>query len=164
MLKKTITYVDFDENERTETHYFHMTRTEFYDWSLSLPEEIRLKLQKAADEAVPEAEKEPLTEQEILQAMHNVRDLVLNSYGEKSEDGRRFIKTEKAREEFAQTEAFEQIYNELFDNPDAVTAFIAGVAPKGVAEATEKLRNEQKVTAIQNARNTRRPGNGVTMK
>ena len=35
MLKKTITYTDFDDNERTEDFYFHLSKAEIAEMELS---------------------------------------------------------------------------------------------------------------------------------
>ena len=92
MFKKTITYFDFDDNERTESYYFHMNKAEAYDWLLGLPAETRAKMQ-----ATVERQDTSLSEADVLAMMHYIRDLILTSVGEKSEDGRRFIKTECER-------------------------------------------------------------------
>ena len=134
MFKKTITYTDFDDNERTESYYFHMNKAEAYDWLLGLPAETRAKMQAA----VTEEKDASLSEAEVLATMHYIRDLILTSVGEKSEDGRRFIKTDDYSKEFSQTEAFAQIYSELMENSDEATAFINGVMPKDLVEAAEK--------------------------
>lgn len=145
MFKKTITYFDFDDNERTESYYFHMNKAEAYDWLLGLPAETRAKMQ-----ATVERQDASLSEADVLAMMHYIRDLILTSVGEKSEDGRRFIKTDDYRTEFSQTEAFAQIYSELMENSDEATAFINGVMPKDLVEAAEKANKN--VTALPKAK------------
>lgn len=150
MFKKTITYTDFDDNERTESYYFHMNKAEAYDWLLGLPTETRAKMQAAVEE-----QNASLSESEILAMMHYIRDLILTSVGEKSEDGRRFVKTDDYRKEFSQTEAFAQIYSELMENSDEASAFINGVMPKDLVEAAEKANT--KATALPRARSAKGP-------
>lgn len=150
MFKKTITYTDFDDNQRTESYYFHMNKAEAYDWLLGLPAETRAKMQAAVEE-----QNTSLTESEVLAMMHYIRDLILTSVGEKSEDGRRFIKTDDYSKEFSQTEAFAQIYSELMENSDEASAFINGVMPKDLVEAAEKANKN--VTALPKAKMAKGP-------
>ena len=74
--------------------------------------------------------------------MRIFKDLVLKSYGVKSDDGRRFIKNEKLREEFEQTEAYSILYMELSTDADAAAAFVNGIIPADVAKQLPKDPNE----------------------
>ena len=58
------------------------------------------------------------------------KDLVLKSYGEKSADGKRFIKTPEISEAFSQTEAYSVLFMELATDADAAAAFVNGIIPK----------------------------------
>lgn len=144
MLKKTITYMDFDENEHVGTFYFHMNKAEFYDWVIGLPDKVREKLEKAADSETPAELKEPLTDREALDMMHHIRTLILRSYGEKSEDGLRFVKNPQMSEEFSQTDAFEKLYDELLEDPENVSTFIEGIVPKSLAKDVEDAKGQLK--------------------
>lgn len=105
MYSKTITYTDFNGTERTETFYFH----------LSKPELLSLSTDKA--------------NQTDLNNFEFFKYIILQSYGIKSEDGRRFIKNDELRNEFEQTEAFSVIFTELaFDSEEAIK-FIRGIVP-----------------------------------
>ena len=63
------------------------------------------------------------------------KDLILKSYGEKSLDGKRFIKNAQLTEEFTQTEAYSQLFMELATDADAAAAFIAGIVPKDISDS-----------------------------
>lgn len=137
MLKKTITYTDFNGNERTEDFFFNFTDAELTQYNFSFKGGIEKKLEDIiASENM----------QEILEIF---KDLILLSYGVKSEDGKRFIKNDQLREEFSQTAAFSDLYMELLDDTKAAE-FINGIVPsdkkmskaeldKNMTEAAERL-------------------------
>lgn len=137
MLKKVITYTDFDDNERIETVYFHMSTADFQDWLLDFPEVVRNRFLKAASESSEEEKQHLLDGVDSSDMIRRIRDLILRSYGQKSEDGRRFIKSAELSKEFSQTIAYDQIYNEMLDDPDNFTTFVEGIMPKGMAVTSE---------------------------
>jgi len=57
------------------------------------------------------------------------KDLILKSYGEKSPDGKRFVKNQELRDAFSQTEAYSELFLELATNPEAAAAFVNGIVP-----------------------------------
>ena len=57
------------------------------------------------------------------------KELVLKAYGQKSDDGRRFIKSQELSDSFAQTEAYSQLFMELATDADAASAFVNGIVP-----------------------------------
>lgn len=118
MLKKTITFEDFEGEERTEDFYFNLTRAEVLQWELGETGGLSARLKRlVAAKDVPE-----LTEY--------FKEIITKSYGEKSADGRRFIKTRPITEAFTQTEAYSNLFMELATNTDAASAFINGITPK----------------------------------
>ena len=133
MIKKTITYVDFDGNERTEDMYFNMTKSELVAFSFDMPEAITENVPKTADadvEAVGRKIAEKLGSSGIFKF---VTDLVAKSYGVKSEDGRRFIKSKQLSEEFTQTIAYDEFIMELFSDDKKASEFINAVIPSNMA-------------------------------
>lgn len=125
MLKKTITYEDYDGNTRTEDLYFFLSKAELMEMELSTPGGLAKKLEsitKAQDGA------------EITKVF---KEIILKSYGEKSDDGRAFIKKRngvRLAEEFEQTEAYNQLFTELLLDPEKASAFINGIMPKDLAD------------------------------
>ena len=117
MLKKTVTYTDFDGNERTEDFYFNLTRAEVTEMEMSIDGGLVKTIEKVV------ASKNPRQIVEIF------KDVVLRAYGEKSPDGRRFIKTKEVREGFSQTEAYSVIFMELAENAEAAANFMNGIIP-----------------------------------
>lgn len=129
MLKKTITYNDFDGNERVETHYFNLTKTELVEIAFNLPDGL-------TDEVGTDASK--VTEQAAMQLVEKlgkdgvfkfIKDLMLKSYGIKSPDGKRFEKSEEISKEFSQTLAFDAMFMEFMTNDVAAANFLNSIIP-----------------------------------
>lgn len=120
MLKKTITYRDYNDVERTEDFYFNLTKAEIMEMELGTTGGFTEMVQKIIDT------------QDIPQIAKIFKDLVLKAYGEKSPDGRRFIKNDEIRDGFAQTEAYSDLFMELSTNSDAASAFINGIIPDNI--------------------------------
>lgn len=133
MLKKTITYTDYDDVVRTEDHYFNLSKAELIMMDSSVVGGLKQRLER------------------IIQSKDNVaimevfKDLIHRSYGRKSDDGKRFIKSEELSTEFEQTEAYSELVMELLSDPDKAAAFINAIMPKGLAQDAGKSGN---VTAI----------------
>lgn len=117
MLKKTITYTDYNGSERTEDFYFNLTKAEIMEMELSTTGGLAEMIQKI------------VAAQDAPAIIKIFKDLVLKAYGEKSPDGKRFIKSEEIRNGFAQTEAYSQLFMELATDADAASAFINGIVP-----------------------------------
>ena len=136
MIKKTVNYEDFDGNKRTEDLYFNLTKFEATEFALDLPDDITNEVTK---EGVDATNMESVSR--IVQKLGGkgiidfIRKLVLKSYGIKSEDGRRFEKSEKISTEFSQTMAFDNLMMELLTNDDEAAKFINGVIPADLANA-----------------------------
>lgn len=118
MLKKTITYKDFDGNERTEDFYFNLTKAEVMEMELGVTGGMTQMLQKIIEK------------QDSKQIIEIFKEIILKSYGEKSPDGKRFVKNQELRDAFEQTNAYSELFMELATNADAATAFVNGILPK----------------------------------
>lgn len=128
MLKKTVTYEDYDGNTRQEDLYFFLSKAELMQMELSEPGGLSKKLENITNAN---------NGKEIIEVF---KELILLSYGEKSEDGRAFIKKRngvRLAEEFEQTEAYNQLFSELLLDPDKAAAFINGIMPRDLAEAAK---------------------------
>ena len=136
MIKKPVTYEDFDGNQRTEDLYFNLTKFEATEFALDLPNEITSEVEKeGADAANMESVSRIVQKLGGKGIIDFIRKLVLKSYGIKSEDGRRFEKSEKISTEFSQTMAFDNLMMELLTDDDAASKFINGVIPSDLANA-----------------------------
>ncbi len=122
MLKKTVTYVDYNGVERTEDFYFNLSKAEVTEMELSVEGGFSKMLE------------------EIVKSNDNARilelfkEMVLKAYGEKSADGRRFIKSKELAEAFSQTEAYSEIFMELAMDEKAAAAFVNGIMPANLGK------------------------------
>ena len=122
MLKKTITYTDYNGVERTEDKYFNLSKAEIMEMEMSTAGGFAEMVQ-----IIVKAQNAPTI-------MKIFKDILLKSYGEKSPDGKRFIKSKELSDEFSQTEAYSDLFMELCTNAEASAAFINGIIPADVAE------------------------------
>lgn len=134
MLKKTITYTDYDGRERTEDFYFNLTKAELIEMDFS----AKGGMQKLLEQITETNDRKRLIEL--------VKDLILRSYGVKSEDGRRFVKSKELSEEFSQTEAFSELFMEVGTDDGAAVAFVKGILPQGLAAEVDKAAAENLLT------------------
>lgn len=118
MLKKTITYTDYDGLERTEEFRFNLTKAELMDMELTTVGTFSKLMQKIIDE------------KDMVRLAKYFKELILKSYGVKSDDGKRFIKSPELSEAFSQTEAYSELYVELLGNSEYAVKFIQQVMPK----------------------------------
>lgn len=126
MLKKTITYTDYDGNERTEDFYFNLSKAEIMEMELSTTGGLTKMIEKI------------VAEQDGKKIIEVFKDLVLKSYGEKSADGRRFIKNDEIREAFSQTEAYSDLFMKLATDADEAADFVNGIVPANLNIAEEQ--------------------------
>ena len=148
MLTKTITYTDYDNNERTEVLYFNMNQLELTEFAAELPEDLF--------DTVGDADVANLNNQTAFRIVEKlgakgiidfIKKLVLDSYGVKSEDGRRFIKKPELREEFSQTIAFDTFMAELMSDDTAAANFVNAIIPASMADKLATKRAEIEATS-----------------
>ena len=117
MLTKTIKYTDYNETEREETFYFNLSKVEVAEMEMSVDGGWVKWVEK-----VVETQSEP----ELIKIF---KQIVLQAYGEKSPDGRRFIKSDELSKAFSETGAFEVLFMELATDAEAAAAFFNGIVP-----------------------------------
>lgn len=124
MIKKTVSYQDWDGEPITEDLYFHLTKAEMLD--------LNKKYNGALDKYLRRA----LEKQQYVKLGVFFKDLILKSYGVKSTDGKRFEKSDEDAKAFYQSLAFDTLFEELLASGDAATAFVDGVMSRGAAVPT----------------------------
>lgn len=124
MLKKTITYTDYNGTERTEDFYFNLSEAEITEMEMSTTGGFADMIQRIVNA------------QDIPSIIKIFKDLLLKSYGEKSPDGKRFMKSEELSTAFSQTEAYSILFMELATDADAAANFVNGIVPNKVANVT----------------------------
>ena len=117
MLKKTITYDDYDGNQRTEDFYFNLNKAELMEMEMSYDGGLAKMIEKI------------ISAQESKRLIEIFKELILKAYGVKSPDGKRFMKNSEIRDSFAQTEAYSEMFMELAMDANAAAAFVNGITP-----------------------------------
>lgn len=117
MLKKPITYTDYDGNVRTEEHYFNLSRAELATMQLSTAGGYGEMLQRMVDA------------QDTPSLIKAITDIIIKAYGVKSPDGKRFIKSPELSKEFTETEAYSELFMELFGDPKKAADFFKAIIP-----------------------------------
>ena len=120
MLKKTIEYTDFNGMARKEDFYFNLTKAEIMEMEMTTVGGFAEMIQKVVDA------------QDTPSIVKIFKDIILKAYGEKSPDGKRFIKNAELSDAFAQTEAYSVLFMELATNADEAAKFINGIVPADV--------------------------------
>lgn len=118
MLKRNITYEDFNGDKVTDTHYFNLTRTEIIELEVGYEGGLEKTIKRIVDA------------KDSKTLIAEFKRIVLLSYGVRTEDGKRFIKSDALREEFTQTAAYDALFMELATDADAATQFVQGIIPK----------------------------------
>lgn len=124
MLKREIIYENYDGVEIKETFYFNLTRSEIVMMGMEDDGDLAERLKAIVDTK---------DGKQIVKVLH---DLLLRSYGEKSSDGRRFVKSPELSKAFSETPAFDILFDEILD-PDKALDFINALIPKKYRDAVE---------------------------
>lgn len=122
MVVEKIKYTDFNGLEREEEFMFNLTEAEITEMELT------------TDGGLSDSIKKIIAAQDTPEIIKVFKMLLLKSYGEKSADGRRFVKSEKLSEEFSQTNAYSQLFMKLATDDKAAVAFINGIIPDSMQE------------------------------
>lgn len=117
MLKKTITYTDYNGVERTEDFYFNLTKSEVMEMEMTTTGGLAEKITKV------------ISTKDAKSIITIFKDLILKAYGEKSEDGKRFMKNDEIKTAFSETEAYSILFMELATDANAAANFVNGIVP-----------------------------------
>lgn len=124
MIKKTITYTDYFGTERTEDFYFNLSKAEILD------------LQYSQNGGLDQWAQAVIESHDHKQLWNLFTELIAKSYGVRSADGRRFMKSEEISKEFTETEAYSVLMEEFFNNGEAIINFFNGLVAGAKAEST----------------------------
>lgn len=127
MLKKTMTFTDYNGVERTENFWFNLSKAEIMEMELGTEGGLAEMIQKIV------AAKDAPSIVKIF------KDLILKSYGEKSADGKKFVKSQELSEAFSQTEAYSDLFMELATDSDKASEFVNGIIPNVPKDQMAKL-------------------------
>lgn len=135
MLKRSITYEDFNGKTQTEDFFFNLSKSELVELEFDVDGGFADSMQKLVDEN---------NSREIIATF---KKLVLQAYGEKSDDGKRFVKSDQLREEFSQTAAYSVLFMELSTDAEVASNFIKGIMPADMQAAIAEEELKQKTAA-----------------
>lgn len=134
MLRKEITYKDYNGTDRTETFYFNLNQAELMEMEMS------------TSGGYTEMVKSIVAAQDTPSIIKIFKDLILKAYGEKSPDGKRFMKSDELSTAFSQTEAYSELFMELATDAEKAAEFVNGIIPAEIAAEAEK----QGITSVTN--------------
>lgn len=145
MHKKTVTYRDFNNVERTEDLYFNLTKTEMIEFALELPDGVSDTVDKDPEKMDTEKAASKIASMLGTKGVFKfIKDLILKSYGVRKDEGRRFAKTDEDGRplyiEFSQTMAFEAIMDEFTSNDIAAAEFVNAVIPSNAGNKTISVK------------------------
>ena len=116
-LKKNIKYTDYNGVERNEDFYFNLSKAEIVEMNLSTAGGL--------DEMINRV----VAAQDAPSIIKIFKELILKAYGEKSPDGKRFVKSEELSRDFSQTEAYSNLFMELATDAEKAAEFVNGIIP-----------------------------------
>lgn len=135
MLKKMIKYTDYNGVEREEPFYFNLSKAEVMEMQLTTVGGLSAMIQKI------------IATQDTPSLIKIFKDLILMAYGEKSDDGKRFMKVDENGNRlsvaFSQTEAYSNLFMELSTDAEAAVEFVNGIIPADVAKQLEEQSKKQ---------------------
>jgi hypothetical protein len=126
MLSKNIKYTDYNGVEREETFLFNLSKAEL------------MEMEMGTTGGLAEMIKKIISTLDTPTIMDIFKKIILKAYGEKSADGKRFIKSDQLSEEFSQSPAFSELMMELISDAEKCAAFVKGIVPSDLGEAVEK--------------------------
>ena len=136
MFKHTIKYTDYNGVEREETFLFNLSKAEL------------MEMEMGTTGGLAEMIKKIINTQDTPSIMEMFKKIILKAYGEKSADGKRFIKISPdgtpLSQAFAETEAYSELYMELVSNADSAAKFVNAIIPKEVSEQAAAMPQEEK--------------------
>lgn len=138
MYKKTITYTDYFDVERTEDFYFNLNESELMQLQLSTQRGFYNEMQALVDS------------HDGPKIMSAFNQIILKAYGEKSDDGRRFIKSPEISKAFSETPAYDKFFMEIMEDPKAASEFINGIVPSKMRLSGDETA---KIIAMAEAKN-----------
>ena len=140
MLKRRITYKNFDDVMVEKDFYFNLSKSEIIEMELQTEGGFGDNLQQI------------VLAKDVPKLMAAFKDLILRGYGEKSADGDEFIKSPEISHRFSQTAAYQSLFLEFFEDTNNVLEFIAGMMPSdmGAELRAQMAKPVQMTSAVKN--------------
>lgn len=135
MFKTSVTYQDYDGNERTKDLYFNLSKAELFNMQFGVKGGLDAVLNRIAEE------------QDMPRIIEYFRTIIRKAYGKKSLDGDRFMKSDEIWEEFEQSEAYSEFFVKLISDDQFQHDFMLGIMPADVREEVEQKMDESGAVA-----------------
>lgn len=132
MFKKTIEYVDYNGEKRKEDFFFNLSKSELLEMQMSQEGGLRDYLVR-----IVEAKDTP----ELIKMFKHI---ILLAYGEKSDDGRHFMKSDEIRQKFECSEAYSELFMELATDSDAAAEFVNNLLPSDYKASEAEIKKLSK--------------------
>lgn len=126
MHKEVIKYTDYDGNERSETFYFNLSKAEITEMELSVTGGLSESLKSIVEK------------KDVPNTIAVIKDIILKSYGVKSPDGKRFMKSKELSEEFSQTEAYSELFMKMLSDAEYASDFMNSIIPADLVKAAQE--------------------------
>lgn len=130
MLERKFTYEGFDGKTYTDTWGFYLSKADLLEIQLGSFVGLDVLIKRLIDA------------QNGKEIMAIIKEIILKSVGKPSADGRRFIRNEETREEFYQTDAYSQLFEELVTDSDKAMAFVTAIVPRELGEKMREIKPE----------------------
>lgn len=135
MIKKTITYTDFNDKKQTEDFYFNLTKSELTEMQVSVGEGMNVLIEKITKA------------QDMKEIFSLFKKIVIASYGIKSEDGKHFRKSVEISDDFISSPAFDEFFMSIANDADVAAEFVKGIMPQDLAGKVEEAMKTAPVLA-----------------
>ena len=139
MLKETRTYTDYDGVERTEDFYFALSKAELAEMELSTDGGMQSMIERI------------INSKDNKKIVEIFKEILLKSYGEKSDDGKRFVKSPELSKAFSETPVYSDMFMELATDEAKASAFIDGILPSDMQAQLAEVRNNKEIESATNA-------------
>ena len=136
MFKKTIEYTDFNGEARKEDFYFNLTKAELLEMQLSASGGLQGYLMRIIET------------KDMPKLVEIFKEIIMKSYGEKSIDGRQFVKNDEVRERFACSPAYSELFMELATNEEAAAEFINNLLPDDYKPSEAEMKKMRKELGV----------------
>lgn len=133
MLKETRTYTDYDGVERTEDFYFALSKAELAEMELSTDGGMQAMIEKI------------INSKDNKKIVEIFKEILLKSYGEKSDDGKRFVKSPELSKAFSETPVYSDMFMELATDEEKASAFIDGILPSDMQAQLAEVRKKKEL-------------------
>lgn len=127
MFKKTIEYTDFNGEKRKEDYYFNLTKAEL------------LEMQLSTEGGLKEMLEEIVKTKDVPKLVKMFKRIIMLSYGEKTPDGKHFMKNDEIRQRFECSEAYSELFMELATNDDSAAEFVNALLPEDFQSGEDEL-------------------------